>query len=134
MGDRYPANEHGIYSTSLYYLYGCWLRSLIVRAVTARRLLVGGTREAIASCAVCSNHSASDSYVFARSLGPHPRVRPLSNLLSPLASNPDGSGDRLACKKCLATRDRHCSLGPHGAHCCVLDALGTRAVSRQETM
>ena len=47
---------------------GAWLRRLVVRAVTARRLLVGDTREARASSAVCSNHSGPDSYVLARGL------------------------------------------------------------------
>jgi len=57
MGDRHPTNEHGIYSASLYCVYGCWLRGLVVLAVTARRLLVGGKREASASSAVGRDHS-----------------------------------------------------------------------------
>ena len=68
MGNRYPANEHGIYSASLYCVYGCWLRGLVVLAVTARRLLVGDTREASASSAVWSDHSGPDPYVSARGL------------------------------------------------------------------
>ena len=68
MGNRHPANEHGIYSASLYCVHGRWLRGLVVLAVTARRLLVGDTREARASSVVCRNHSRPDSHVSAGGL------------------------------------------------------------------
>ena len=68
MGDRYPTNEHGIHSASLYCVYGCWLRRLVGLAVIARWLLVGDTREASATSAVGRDHFGPYPYVFAGSL------------------------------------------------------------------
>ena len=135
MGNRYPANEHGIYSASLYCVYGCWLRGLVVLAVTARRLLVGDTREASASSAVWSDHSGPYPYVPAGGLCSSCGLRPLSNFFSALASDLNGRGHRLACKTRLDAERRRCrSLGSDGTNCFRLDTLGSRAVSRQERM
>src|SRR6267378_2572264 len=92
MGDRHPTNEHGIYSASLYCVYGCWLRGLVVLAVTARRLLVGSKREASASSAVGRDHSGPYPYVFAGGLCSIMGLRPLSNFFSPLALDLNSGG------------------------------------------
>jgi hypothetical protein len=84
MGNRPPTNEHGIYSASLYCVYGCWLRGLVVRVVTARRLLVGGKREASATSTVRSDHSGPYPYVFAAGLCSIMGLSPLSNFSLPL--------------------------------------------------
>ena len=122
MGDRHPTNEHGIYSASLYCVYGCWLRGLVVRAVTARRLLVGGKREASASSAVGSDHSGPYPYVFAGSLCSIMGLRPLSNFFSSLAPDLDSGGHRLARNTRLDRRgSRGGSLGSDGNSCFRLD-------------
>src|SRR4029077_5569239 len=135
MGDRYPANKHGIYSAGLYCVYGCWLRGLVVLAVIARRLLVGGKKEARASSAVGSDHSGPYPYVFAGSLCSIMGLRPLSNFFSSLAPDLNSGGHRLGRNTRVGGERRHCrSLGSDGNSCFRLDALGSRAVSRQEGM
>ena len=66
MGNRYPANKHGISSAGLYHVHGCWLRAPCCPLL----LLLAGcwsacAREASASSAVWSDHSGPDPYVFA---------------------------------------------------------------------
>ena len=94
--------------SALLLLAGCW------SAIREKRGLLLLCAAIIVAPILMSLQGVSVQYV---------RLRPLSDLFSTVASNPDGRGNRLACKKCLATRDHHCSLGPHGAHRCVLDPL-----------
>ena len=134
-GTDTPPTSMAIYSTSLYYVYGCWLRGLVVLAVTARRLLVGGKREASATSAVGSDHSGPYPYVFAGGLCSIMGLRPLSNFFSSLALDLNSGGHRLARNTRLDGERRRCrSLGSDGNSCFRLDALGSRAVSRQGRM
>src|SRR6266516_8155107 len=98
MGNRHPANEHGIPSAGVYLVCRCWLFRLFVRSVAARRQLVSCAREAWASPAVWSDYSGSYSYVFAGSLCSIVDLRPLFSFFSSLTFNLNGGRNRLACK------------------------------------
>src|SRR5207253_10797006 len=135
MGNDYPANQYGLSSIGLHYVYGRWLRWRFVGFPLARRLLVCYPGKASASSALYSDFSSSDCYVLAGRLYQNIGLRPLFNFFSPPASNLDGGGNRLACEVCTDTKnsyDRGMGLGDNP--CYVLEAIHRYGVSRQETM
>ena len=117
-------------------VYGCWLCRLVVLAVTARRLLVGGTREASASSAVWSDHSGPYPYVFARESLFHTwayaryLIFSLPLLLILMAEGIDWLARHVWMRKGAAV----VAWGLTAIIVFVLGTLGSRAVSRQETM
>src|SRR4030095_8841948 len=135
MGNRYAADEYGVYSAGLRCVCGWWLWYLFVWSIAARWQLVGCAREAGASSAMWSNHYGPHPYVFARSIRSIVGRRPLSNFCSALAPNIDGRGCRLVCETSQCTESRHCGgLDCHFSSCFVLGALHPWAVCNQKPM
>ena len=135
VGNRYPANEHGLHSASLYYLYGGWSCGLVVAAVTSCRLLVGDTRKRtllllcgaiiLPSILMSLQGISVDTSAFARYL-----ICSVPFLLILMAQGIHW----LARHVRILRRGSRSSLVPHHANCPVLGAQHPIPFFRQETM
>ena len=135
-GTDNPADEHGIYSASLYRVHGGRLRSSWLSVFFLLAGFWSAIREKRALLLLCGAIILTPILMSLQGVSVNTRAfRPLSDFFPALASDPDGRGDRLACQTCLDTRrGGRRSLVPHHANCAVLDAQHPIPVFHQETM